>query len=45
MIKGSSETVLFSRYFVMYYVHVTSGPSLLMESTDNVEGIAFGLFV
>ena len=31
-VRGS-ETVLFSRYF-MYRIYVTSGPSLLMESTD-----------
>ena len=37
MVKVRSiESVLFSRYFVMYCVYVTSGPSLLIESTDSM---------
>ena len=34
----SLESVPFSRYFgfVMYYVYVTFGPSLLIESTDSM---------
>ena len=34
--KLSLESVLFSRIFVMYYVYVTSRPSLLIESTDSM---------
>ena len=35
----SLESVLFSIGFVMYYVYVTSGPSLLLESTDSMINI------